>query len=189
MARHSPRYLSKDIEEGEIDIKDLTESAERIAILNNAKNLVQYGLKTGLLRMPTAESLEEIKRKRDAIIDTYPCVRAYQLRCAGMQVLDVAKAITCSSDRIREVIERGRVLMEAQGTNSIGSGKDVALGSGKPIEIAALKDTKREKRQKSSGRGSHSGKRVASRFSERERQANLETKSPNGKSLRVSHVS
>jgi hypothetical protein len=189
MSSHSKHYLCRDVQEGEIDQKDLTESSERIAILNRSKDLVQYGIRAGLLRMPSVESIEQAKRKREAIIDTYPCVRAYQLRNSGMPMLDVAKAITCSSERIKEVVERGRVLMEAQGTNSIGLGKAIAIGLGKPIEMEALEDTKQEKRQKSSGKAPHSGKRVASHFSERERPDKLETLLPNGKSLRVKRVS
>ena len=189
MSNHSKHYLCRDVQEGEIDQRDLTESSERIAILNRSKDLVQYGIRAGWLRMPSVESIEQAKLKREAIIDTYPCVRAYQLRSSGMPWLDVAKAITCSSERIKEVVERGRVLMEAQGTNSIGLGKATAIGLGKPIEMEAQEPTKLKKRQKSSGKAPHSGKRVASHFSERERQDNLETLSPKGKSLRLKRVS
>lgn len=113
MARN--HYLCKRPAPGEIKQESEAVGVQQINVLNHAAQLVEYGLKTGLLRKPDNE-IPKPPAHNAREVDEYPCVTAYKMKLDGMRHADISREIRCSTAKLKDVLDRGKILYEAMVT-------------------------------------------------------------------------
>ncbi len=74
-------YLTKRVQDGEIQHQSAIETAQQLTVLAKAKDLVRFGLESGLLKYP--EQTEEVVQFKTKTLSEYPCLAAWQMRQNG----------------------------------------------------------------------------------------------------------
>jgi hypothetical protein len=110
MARN--HYLCKRPAPGEINHEPEATGVQHMNVLTNAAELVEYGLRTGLLRKPIDE-MPKPQAHNAKEVDEYPCVSAYKMKLDGMTHAEISREIHCSTAKLKDVLDRGRILYDA----------------------------------------------------------------------------
>ena len=110
MARN--HYLCKRPAPEEIKQEPEATGVQHMNVLTQAAELVEYGLKTGLLRKPGFGSPKPPAHNAKEV-DEYPCIRAYKMKLDGMTHAEISREIHCSTAKLKDVLDRGRILYDA----------------------------------------------------------------------------
>jgi len=173
MARN--HYLCKRPGPGEIKQEPEATGVQHMNVLTHAAELVEYGLKTGLLRKP-GYGLPKPPAHNAKEVDEYPCVRAWSLRLQGWTHAEISKEIKCSTAKLKDVLDRGQILYDGMfkrpSTNVIAkslaeTNTNTKVTKKSNNNIGTTYANKDECRKKSIDKAPYSGKRVANAARER----------------------
>ena len=114
------KYLTRQVQEGEITKDDLLESQRKLSLLNQAPKLVLSAIAKGWMsypvKLPTITEEEEVAKW----IDTYDCERAYQNRIDGMTYREIGKLMGCGMNRVSAILHHGENIVLQRKMKSLG---------------------------------------------------------------------
>jgi hypothetical protein len=114
------KYLTRQLQEGEISKDDLLESQRKLSLLNQAPKLVLSAIAKGWISYPvkleTTSEDEEIAKW----IDTYDCERAYHNRVKGMTYREIGKLMGCGMNRVCAILHHGENIVLQRKMKSLG---------------------------------------------------------------------
>ena len=114
------KYLTRQVQDGEISKDDLLESQSKLSLLNQAPKLVLSAIAKGWMSYP--DKLETITEEEETAkwIDTYDCERAYHYRVKGMTYREIGKLMGCGMNRVSAILHHGENIVLQRKMKSLG---------------------------------------------------------------------
>lgn len=114
------KYLTRQVQDGEISKDDLLESQSKLSLLNQAPKLVLSAIAKGWMKYP--DKLETITEEEETAkwIDTYDCERAYHNRVKGMTYREIGKLMGCGMNRVSAILHHGENIVLQRKMQSLG---------------------------------------------------------------------
>ena len=105
------KYLTRQVQEGEITKDDLLESQRKLSLLNQAPKLVLSAIAKGWMSYPV--KLQTITEEEEVAkwIDAYDCERAYRNRIEGMTYREIGKLMGCGMNRVGAILHHGESIV------------------------------------------------------------------------------
>ena len=105
-----PKYLTRKVQDGEIQDDDILISQEKLSLLQQAPKIFSDAIAKGWMRYPA--KLQPIEEEDvSKWINQYDCERAYSKRQEGMTYRDIGKLMGCSVARVVHILNRGEEIV------------------------------------------------------------------------------
>ena len=114
------KYLTRQVQEGEISKDDLLESQSKLSLLNQAPKLVLSAIAKGWMSYPGKLDTTTEEEETAKWIDTYDCERAYHNRVKGMTYREIGKLMGCGMNRVSAILHHGENIMLQRKMKSLG---------------------------------------------------------------------
>jgi hypothetical protein len=114
------KYLTRQVQDGEISKDDLLESQRKLSILNQAPKLVLSAIAKGWMSYPDKLDTTTEEEETAKWIDTYDCERAYHNRVKGMTYREIGKLMGCGMNRVSAILHHGENIVLQRKMKSLG---------------------------------------------------------------------
>lgn len=114
------KYLTRQVQDGEISKDDLLESQRKLSLLNQAPNLVLSAIAKGWMSYPAKLETTSEEEEVAKWIDSYDCERAYHNRVKGMTYREIGKLMGCGINKVGAILNRGEEMILQRKLDSIG---------------------------------------------------------------------
>ena len=114
------KYLTRQVQEGEITKDDLLESQKKLSLLNQAPKLVLSAIAKGWMSYPSKLETPSEDEEVSKWIGKYDCERAYRNRQSGMTYREIGKLLGCGIARVVYILNRGEEMILQRKLDSIG---------------------------------------------------------------------
>ena len=104
------KYLTRKVQDGEIEDDDILVSQEKLSLLRQAPAIFSNAIAKGWIKYPDKiqNTDEEDVSKW---LSKYDCERAYLKRQEGMTYRDIGKLMGCSIARVVHILNRGEEIV------------------------------------------------------------------------------
>lgn len=114
------RYLTRQVQEGEITKDDLLESQQKLSLLNQAPKLVLSAIAKGWISYPAKLETTSEEEEVAKWIDSYDCERAYHNRVKGMTYREIGKLMGCGMNRVGAILHHGENIVLQRKIQALG---------------------------------------------------------------------
>ena len=105
------KYLTRQVQEGEITKDDLLESQRKLSLLNQAPKLVLSAIAKGWMSYPSKLETPSEDEEVSKWIGKYDCERAYRNRQSGMTYREIGKLMGCGMNRVGAILHHGESIV------------------------------------------------------------------------------
>lgn len=114
------KYLTRQVQEGEITKDDLLESQRKLSLLNQAPKLVLSAIAKGWMSYPSKLETPSEDEEVSKWIGKYDCERAYRNRQSGMTYREIGKLMGCGMNRVGAILHHGESIVLQRKIQSLG---------------------------------------------------------------------